>query len=346
MKVLGCDLGGTNVRLRLVECTAGGLPITVAEHQYRSSAYGGLESVLAEFLPAHGLRAADLDHACIAVAGPIQRSGTGLRCQLTNLPWLVDSAALGAVGLRQLTLVNDFEAIGYGLGEMQDTDLLTLQEGEPVMGAPKALIGAGTGLGQALLVWNQDGYQVIATEGGHADFAPTDDLQLELMQYLRTQLGRVSYEDVVSGPGLERIYGFLESYTHQSGMPLTPPADDPELAAAIGRAASRGDHPLAAAAVDLFLTIYGAQAGNLALTSMARAGVYIAGGIAPKLANLIQSGAFLRSFRAKGRMAHLMPLFPLHLVRNADVGLAGATALACRHALRPQTAAAPAPPPV
>ena len=333
MRVLGCDLGGTHVRLRVAQCAPGAAPTVLAEQQYRSAAYGGLESVLAEFLPSHGMRPQELDYACIAVAGPVQHYGAEQRCQLTNLPWVVDSMALGnAVGLARLALINDFEAVGYGLDVLQDADLLTLQQGEPLARAPRALIGAGTGLGQALLTWHEDGYQVIATEGGHVDFAPTDELQVALLRALRAQLGRVSYEDVLSGPGLERIYDFLENHTGYAGPPLTATADDVDRAAAIGRAASRGDHRLAADTMGVFLSIYGAQAGNLALTSMARGGVYIAGGIAPKLGDLLAGGGFLRAFRDKGRMAHLMPRFPVHLVSNPDVGLAGATWFACRRA--------------
>ena len=336
MKVLGCDLGGTHVRLRVAQCAPGTAPTLLVEQQYRSAAYGGLESVLAEFLPAHGLRPQELNYACIAVAGPVQHYGAEQRCQLTNLPWVVDSMALGnTVGLARVELINDFEAVGYGLEVLQDIDLLTLQQGEPLPRAPRALIGAGTGLGQALLTWHEDGYRVIATEGGHVDFAPTDALQVALLLALRQQLGRVSYEDVLSGPGLERIYAFLEKHTGYTGPPLTTGADDDDLAAAIGGAACRGDHKLATDTIDVFLSIYGAQAGNLALTSMARGGVYVAGGIAPKLGELLAAGGFLRAFRDKGRMAHLMPRFPVHVVSNPDVGLAGATWFACRRASAP-----------
>lgn len=334
--ILGCDLGGTNVRLRVAHCDPGQTPATMAEQQYRSADYPSLEAVLTHFLSSQGLAPGAIAYACVAVAGPVQRDGAQQRSPLTNLPWIVDSAVLSAtIGLPRVEIINDFEAIGYGLDALGPADLLTLQEGEPLAHAPRALIGAGTGLGQALLVWHRDGYRVIGTEGGHADFAPRDDLQIALLQYLRQQQQHVSYEDVVSGPGLERIFAFLESYAEFDGSPLTPETGDTELAAAIGRAAAEGKHPLAAAAVDLFLSVYGAQAGNLALTSMARGGVYVAGGIAPKLGPLMASGRFLAAFSDKGRMAHLMPRFPVHVVRNTDLGLAGATLLACRRATAP-----------
>lgn len=336
-QVLGCDLGGTNVRLKVLHCAPGQTPATVAEGRYRSADHAALESALAHFFSAHRLDPGALAYACVAVAGPVQRYGHEQRAQLTNLPWVVDSAALSrTTGLPQVEIINDFEAVGYGLDALADTDLLTLQEGEPVPGAPRALIGAGTGLGQALLVWHSEGYRVIATEGGHVDFAPADDLQIALLQHLRAQLGRVSYEDVVSGPGLERVYGFLEDYTDYRGIPLTPTAAEPELAAAIGQAAAHNDHPLAAAAVELFLSVFGAQAGNLALTAMARGGVYVAGGIAPKLTKLIAASGFMRAFHNKGPMVHLMGKFPVHVVNNPHVGLAGATALACRRAGAPR----------
>ncbi len=335
MKVLGCDLGGTHARLRLARCGAGACHQTMVERYFRSADYPGLEPVMTEFFTAHDLDPADIAYTCVAVAGPVQHRGAEQRCQLTNLPWVVDSAALtAALGLVQVELINDFEAVGYGLDALTADDLLTLQAGEPVATAPRALIGAGTGLGQALLVWENDGYRVIATEGGHVDFAPTDDVQVALLQYLRAQMGRVSYEDVLSGPGLERIFHFLQEQSEHPGEPLQVPADEPELAAAIGRAAVDQAHGLAAAAVALFVDIYGAQAGNLALTAMARGGVFIAGGIAPKLGSLLASERFLRPFRAKGRMTHLMPKFPLHVVRQTDVGLAGATRLSCQRLAR------------
>ncbi len=335
MNVLGCDLGGTHARLRLARCSSSVGAQTILERYYRSADYPGLEPVMTEFFAAHHLDAADIAYSCVAVAGPVQDLGAEQRCQLTNLPWLVDSAALkAALGLARVELINDFEAVGYGLDALPADDLLTLQVGEPLPRAPRALIGAGTGLGQALLVWENDGYRVIATEGGHVDFAPTDDIQVALLQHLRAEMGRVSYEDVLSGPGLERIFHFLQAESEHPGDPLLVPADEPELAAAIGRAAVGQEHMLAAAAVALFVDIYGAQAGNLALTAMARGGVFIAGGIAPKLGALLASERFLQSFRAKGRMAHLMPKFPLHVVRQPDVGLAGATRLSCQRGAR------------
>lgn len=334
--ILACDLGGTNVRLRVARCQLGGVPLTVAEQQYRSADFSGLEAALAHFLGSAELTAASIAFACVAVAGPVHRYGAQQRSQLTNLPWIVDSAVLSnTVGLARVEIVNDFEAIGYGLDALSSSDVLTLQEGEPLAQAPRALIGAGTGLGQALLIWHHDGYRVTGTEGGHVNFAPTDQLQIALLQYLRRQQRHVSYEDVVSGPGLERIYAFLEHYTDIEGPPLTPSAGEAELAAAIGQAANLGTHPLAAAAVELFLSAYGAQAGNLALTTMARGGVFVAGGIAPKLGALMASGPFLHAFRDKGPMADLMPRFPVHVVRDPDVGLAGATRLACRRAALP-----------
>ncbi len=335
VNVLGCDLGGTHARLRVARCGASACPQTIVERYFRSADYPGLEPVMTEFFAAHRLDPADIAYTCVAVAGPVHNLGAEQRCQLTNLPWVVDSGALtAALGLARVELINDFEAIGYGLDALPSDGLLTLQVGEPLARAPRALIGAGTGLGQALLVWENDGYRVIATEGGHVDFAPTDDVQVALLQHLRAQMGRVSYEDVLSGPGLERIFHFLQTESEQPGEPLLVPADEPELAAAIGRAAVEKEHVLAAAAVTLFVDIYGAQAGNLALTAMARGGVFIAGGIAPKLGALLASERFLQSFRAKGRMTHLMPKFPLHLVRQTDAGLAGATRLSCQRVAR------------
>lgn len=331
MKVMGCDIGGTNVRIRVVQYTADGARTLVAEQHFRSSEYAGLESVLATFLSSQGLQGFEIHYACVAVAGPVQRYGSQQRSRLTNLPWVVDNKALSqALGVPRVELLNDFEAVGYGLDTLDGEDILTLQAGEPLARAPRALIGAGTGLGQALLVWDREGYYVIATEGGHVDFAPGDALQTALLQDLRSNMDHVSFEDVLSGPGLERIYRFLQG-TRQSGAGSEPGLDAQEdAAAAIGAAAVAGTDGLSMEAVQLFLSIYGAQAGNLALTSMARGGVYIAGGIAPKLSTLFADSDFLRAFHHKGRMSPLMARFPVHLVRNADVGLRGAVQLARR----------------
>jgi glucokinase len=253
---------------------------------------------------------------------------------VTNLPWEIDSRALAReFGFPRARLINDFQAIGYGIEALSDADLVVLQAGEPVTRAPRAVIGAGTGLGQGILVWDRDHYEPIATEGGHASFGPNDDLQIELTRYLLANGGRASYERVLSGHGLVRLYAFLKARgeTPESvSLAEAMQKDDP--AAAITRAALEQNDRLANRALDLFVDVYGAQAGNLALTAGARGGVYIAGGIAPKILPRLTDGRFLRAFLDKGRMSPYVAAVPVRVVTNPDVGLIGAALAASRMA--------------
>ena len=341
MMVLGCDLGGTNVRVRLARGTPEGTQ-TVAEHHYRSAQHADLESVLLSFLQQTHTAPAALSVACIAVAGPVEILAQEQRARITNLPWVVDSAALRQrLGLPYVELINDFQAIGYGLATLGTAELLTLQPGTPRARAPKALLGAGTGLGQALLVWCGTGYEVIPTEGGHCDFGPGDPLETGLLEALSARLGRVSYEDLLSGPGLVRIAEFLAQQGPYRAGPALASAPADELPAVIGAAAVAGSDPLAMATVDRFLGIYGAQAGNLALASLALGGIYVAGGIAPKLSALFPTSPFLTRFRAKGPMSQLMERFPVHVVLNPDIGLDGAVHCAWRRSLQRQAGLMP-----
>ena len=323
MPILAGDIGGTKTLLQLKEGAE-----VLFERRFDSNAFATFEDLLAIFLDqaaSEGL--AELSAACIGVAGPVE----GRRAQVTNLPWRLDADALAArFGIPRLQLINDFQAVGYGLETLSDDDLRVLQVGRARPGAPRALIGAGTGLGEGILVWSGDHYEVLASEGGHVDFAPTDALQRALLAWLSERQPRVSYENIVSGPGLETLYRFHAAhFSAQASAELLAALDQGKGGAMISQAAGQGD-VLAGRTLDMFVKIYGAQAGNLALTCLAAGGVYIAGGIAPRMSNRIGSGAFMAAFRDKGKMGELLTRYPVYLVMNPRVGLQGAAEVAAR----------------
>jgi glucokinase len=204
-------------------------------------------------------------------------------------------------------LINDFQAVGYGIDGLGDADVVTLQTGVEQPEGPRVVIGAGTGLGEGLLVWNGDRYDIYPSEGGHVDFGPTDDIQLELYKHLRARFGRVTYERVVSGPGLENIYTFLrERDPSAESLELKNALSNNDAAATISQFATEHNDALATQALEIFCNAYGAQAGNLALTCLPTGGVYIAGGIAPKIIQKLKTGTFMQAFRNKGRMQPLL----------------------------------------
>lgn len=243
---------------------------------------------------------------------------------MTNLPWTLDSRTLGeSLGIARVTLINDFAAVGHGVVALCEDDLLTLQDGEPQAQSPRAVLGAGTGLGQALLVRCGNHYDVLPTEGGHTDFAPQSDMQQALLRALQLDYGHVSYERLLSGAGLAYIYRHLR----QRGGDMPDAGGD---AAAISAAALAGTDPLAVQALDEFITIYGAQAGNLALTCLPFGGLYVAGGIAPKILARLRDGGFLAAFNSKGRMQPVTRRVPVHVVVHPNPGLLGAALFAGR----------------
>jgi len=327
--ILAGDIGGTKTWLRLAAGTAGGLR-TLHEQRFDSAAFDGLVPMIRELLaglPQSGSAAPAIRSACFGVAGPV----SGRQASLTNLPWRVDADEIGRqCGIPKVVLINDFEAIGYGIEALDAADIATLQAGRPVAGAPRAVLGAGTGLGVCFLVWGEGHYQVIPTEAGHVDFAPTDELQMELLRFLQKRFGRVSCERVLSGPGLVSIFEFLlEAGPHQLAPELAQ-ALGSDAAAAISQAALGGKDELARQALQLFARIYGAHAGNLALTVLARGGVFVAGGIAPKIIEELRAGEFMRAFCDKGRYVALQSTIPVHVVMNPQVGLLGAAMVASR----------------
>jgi glucokinase len=322
--VLAGDVGGTNARLATVEIDGRSARI-VQPKRYASHDYPGLAPIVRLFCEETGTRP---DRACFGVACPV----VGDDCTAPNLPWTINARALaGEIGIPRTTLINDFVAVGYGIETLGPSDLATLQEGTAEAQGPIALIGAGTGLGQGFLIWEGDHYRVLASEGGHGDFAPADDLQAGLLRFLREEFGHVSWERLLSGHGIANIYRYLLSAKLAPEQPsVRAELDREDPAAVITRHALGGSDCLSVRAVDLFCEILGAQAGNLALTVMATGGVYLAGGIAPRFAERLASGPFMAAFRNKGRLSELLSRIPVHVIVNASAALLGAAAVAAR----------------
>jgi len=332
--ILAADIGGTKSLLALF---APEDPVRPAfERRFDSLAFGDFGSLVASFLDearASLGTAPPLEAACLGVAGPV----TGARVRVTNLPWTLDAAELASrLGLAGVRLLNDFAAVVYGLDAIGERGLATLQAGEPVAGAPRVVLGAGTGLGIAYAFASPDGsYRPLSGEGGHTAFAPADEEQVSLWRYLHERIGRVTLEHVLSGTGLLRIYDFL---LQRGALPesaqLRAELSESGAPAAITRhALERGD-ALALAALDLFIACYGAAAGDQALNVMARGGVYVAGGIAPKILKRLGAGGFVAAFNDKAGFAEHTRRMPLHVVVDERAGLLGAARLALRVAGR------------
>jgi glucokinase len=273
----------------------------------------------------HRGRDARLVSACFGAAGPVADA----RIQMTNLPWCLDAGAIAAeFGIGRVLLVNDFEAAACGIEALTPGDSAMLQRGEPLPHAARVIIGAGSGLGVAYALPQGKHYRVIAGEGGHAGFAPADDEQMRLWQTLHAQYGRVSAEHVVSGPGLVRIYKFLRATLPQA--PALNESVRAEGAPAISRYALEQGDPLACRALDLFIACYGAAAGDHALAVTARGGVYIAGGIAPKIFSRLAAGGFMAAFNANSADAQMNLRIPVQVVTTERLGLLGAALIAAR----------------
>jgi glucokinase len=332
--VVAADVGGTNIKFALGECAGRDCRI-VKLSVYRSCDFATFDAAVAAFLRETDVEpfARRVAGACFAVAGPVEH-GTA---RLTNLTWRIDERELARVfAIPRVKVINDFAAAGYGVERLPADALLTLQAGTPLEGADRIVIGAGTGLGVCWLTRDERGTCVHASEGGHSDFAPVDALQDELLRHLRRKFGHVSSERVLSGAGLPRIVEFLEEITGQApsaGLHEAMAAGDP--ARAVTHFALERRDALAMRALDLFVAAYGAFAGNIALIALAHGGVYIAGGIAPKIAAKLQDGTFMRAFRAKGRFDTMLASIPVYVVMNDQVGLLGALAEAARVAGSP-----------
>ena len=315
--VLAGDIGGTKTNLALFSVRGDKLH-TEAARTFPSKQYSGLTPILKEFGTAQRFEA-----ACFGIAGPVVDG----RVKTTNLPWVIDTEQLRrALKLRAVHLLNDLEASAFGLFTLENDEFLTLNEGEMRESGNKALIAAGTGLGQAILYDDGQHFRPIASEGGHGDFAARSEIEVELWRYLSARFGHVSYERAISGPGLVNIYRFLKE---ARGM-----AEPTELAqrfsggddagAVISQAGLAGEFEICVHALDLFTSAYGAEAGNLALRAKAVRGIYVGGGIAPKIAAKLQDGAFMRALTDKGRYSDFLKAVPVQVVLNERTALRGA----------------------
>ncbi len=316
--ILAGDIGGTNTRLGLFEITNGRMNMAAAK-SYSSREHDNLGEIVHKFVAAQPQR---IEGACLAIAGPVKDG----KVSTTNLAWTVDAVRLAReLGLDSIELINDLEAIGHGLPQLGPDDLATLAPGAAQAQGNRAIIAAGTGLGQAGCYWDGRAHRPFACEGGHADFAPRNELEVELLHYLLGKFERVSYERVLSGSGLFELYQFL----HHSGRgeedaALTETIYQQAHPGPIVRAALDGRSQRCELALELFVSLYGAEAGNLGLKLMARGGIYVGGGIAPRIIERLRGTAFLAALTAKGRMKPLLESMPVHVILSDKVGLAGA----------------------
>jgi len=317
--VLAGDIGGTNARFRIAP--ADRPAEAIVERVLAVSAHATFDDALAAFLAAAGGAAPRA--AAFAAAGPL----LGSTLKLTNAPWTIDAAALARrFGIARVRLANDFEAAAAGIDHLPETSFAVLQRGERRADAPRLVIGAGTGLGVAFAVPMADGWRILGGEGGHVAFAPQGAEEQALHAFLAAAAGRVTAEHVLSGAGLVRLHAFART---RAGMPPEPATGLAHGAASVTERANAGDRA-ARQAIALFCAIFGAVAGDHALTLMTRGGVFVAGGIAPKLAPALADGRFIAAFRAKGVHAALMDSMPVDLVRDEHIGLTGAAALAAQ----------------
>jgi glucokinase len=316
--ILAGDIGGTNARLALFDVQNGQFKL-VAATIFPSRRYSGLDVIVTEFVRTAGVHPAQ---ACFGVAGPV----TNGRVETSNLPWTIESRRLAEeLNLKNTTLINDLEATGWGIAALSAEDLVPLNSISAKNPGNQCIVAAGTGLGEGGLYWDGTRHHVFATEGGHCDFAPLNDLQVELFRYLHARYGHVSYERVLSGPGLVNVFEFLRD-TGKGKVPewLAEQMLKMDPAAAVSDAAMEGKCAMCAQALDIFVSVFGAEAGNLGLKLKATGGVFLAGGIAPKILSRLATPIFMQAFLGKGRMQHLMELMPIKVITNDKLALLGA----------------------
>jgi glucokinase len=322
-RAIAGDIGGTKTRLAIVEVVGSRVNI---EHEisYPSRDFATFEALLADFLLGMQVPA----HAAFGIAGPVQ----GKVVRVTNLPWYIDADVLQQrFGFKVCTLLNDLESVACGLPALGGEDLSTLQQGEPDACGNTAVIAAGTGLGEAGLYWDGRQHHPYATEGGHTSFSPQNDLEMDLLRYLQRLYGHVSWERVVSGMGLLDLHNFLCAYRKSAVPPwLSDEIRAGDAAAAISRAALAGSDDISIETMDRFVQLYGAEAGNLALKTMSRGGIYVGGGIAPKILPLLQRGTFIEAFLGKGRMRQMLEAMPVRVILNERAALYGPALRAIR----------------
>ncbi len=328
--ILAGDVGGTKVHLALYDFTNGRLH-PLRDYKFPAHEFASLDDVVNKFLAAEGDRPAtnpaNILAACFGCPGPV-RDG---RLKLTNLPWILDVRDMSkSLSIQHIFLINDLEANGYGIPELAPESIFTLHPGDPEAEGHRGLVAAGTGLGEALLIWDGKQHRPIPSEGGHCDFAARTAREIALLQYLRQTLnGRVSFERVVSGIGIKNVYSFLrdvEKINEPGWLHDRMLTEDPN--AVIGQCAEDGSSSLCFETMKVFSAAYGAEAGNLALKVLATGGIYLGGGIAPKILKTLQNGAFIQAFLDKGRLSPLLQAIPVRVILDDTCALLGAAAYA------------------
>ncbi len=327
--ILAGDLGGTKTLLGLFEATHDGVTL-IQQQAFPSRSYPTFEAILGEFLADR--KGPMLNSACFGVAGTVVNG----HCKMTNLPWSFDEAGLsGSIGVPRVKLLNDLEATAFGILALPDSEKAVIQPGrlaKTVRAGNIGVIAAGTGLGEAMLYWDGLRYHPVASEGGHADFGPRTETEWDLWRFLHDRFkGHVSYERVLSGPGFLNIYDFLKSTDrHTESSSLADEIQGGQANAVIAEHGLKGDDPLCVEAVETFASIYGAEAGNQALRCVAVGGVFIGGGIAPKLLPILRSTHFLEAFTDKGRFADFLHGIEVSVALNSEAALIGAASYASR----------------
>jgi len=324
--ILAGDVGGTKVHLALYNFSNGRLQ-PIRDEKFPAHAFANLDDVVDKFLAICNEKREGIFAACFGVPGPV-RNG---RLKLTNLPWILDTGDLvKSLGIQHIFLINDLEANGYGIPELAPESLFTLHTGDANASGHAGLIAAGNGLGEALLIWNGKQHRPIPSEGGHCDFAARTNREIAMLEYLREMLrGRVSWERVVSGLGIKNIYAFLrdvEKINEPGWLHDRMQAEDPN--AVIGQCAEDGSSSLCFETMKVFTAAYGAEAGNIALKVLATGGMYLGGGIAPKILKTLKNGAFIQAFLDKGRLSPLLESIPVRVILDDTCALLGAAAYA------------------
>jgi len=326
--ILAGDVGGTKVHLALYNFDGGKL-VPVRDHKFPAANYPTLDDIVKEFLASGSQKASDIVASCFGCPGPVRDN----RLKLTNLPWTLDGRLLQAsLGIEHIFLINDLEANGYGIPELAPESVFMLHPGDPAAVGHRGLVSAGTGLGECLLIWDAKSrrHLPIPSEGGHCDFAARNDREIALLNYLRRTLnGRVSFERVVSGLGIKNVYAFLrddQKMEEPGWLHDRMASEDPN--AVIGQCAEDGSSEICLETLQLFAAAFGAEAGNVALKVLAMGGIYLGGGIAPKILKTMQNGAFLQAFLDKGRLSPLLENIPVRIILDDTCALLGAAAFA------------------
>lgn len=312
MVILAGDVGGTNTRLALF---SEGRRDFLIEQKFPSKNFQSLEEIVLQFLEG---RQEKIEKACFGVAGPVQNE----RCKTTNLPWIIEASNLAKViGIERVYLLNDLEAHGYGISLLHESEWVEISPGEKKVGNA-ALISAGTGLGEACLYWNGKEHIPFASEGGHVSFSPENEREIELLRFVKKEHSHVSYERFLSGSGIALLYRFLVENGHEKAREEVDRAENP--ASQITFLAMEQKCPTCTRVLEWFVEIYGSEAGNLALKVLAVGGLYIGGGIAPRMVPFFRSGKFMERMTTKGRVSPLLSKIPVKLILNGNTALIGA----------------------